>query len=79
MLADGRIPAKGEFVVVVAGAGDVSDCSSSMDADRVLAILAESLPGRQAVQLASRITGLGRNELYEKMLSMRTDSKREKT
>jgi 16S rRNA (cytidine1402-2'-O)-methyltransferase len=79
MLADGRIPAKGEFVVVVAGAADAGGGNASKDADRVLAILAESLPGRQAVKLASRITGLGRNELYEKMLSMRADDKTNKS
>ena len=69
MLADGRIPEKGEFVIVVAGGADVSGDDVVPDAERVLAILAESLPGKQAVKLASRITGQGRNELYAKMLA----------
>ena len=75
MLADGRIPAKGEFVVVVGGTGDASDDAGVPGAERVLGILAEALPGKQAVRLASSITGLARNELYEKMLEMRADEK----
>ena len=78
MLADGRIPQKGEFVIVIAGAPDTADSDASQDADRVLAILAESLPGKQAVRLASRITGLGRNELYAKLLAMRAGDKGDK-
>jgi 16S rRNA (cytidine1402-2'-O)-methyltransferase len=79
MLADGRIPEKGEFVIVVGGIGDSDDSNAAQDADRLLAILAESLPGKQAVKLASRITGLGRNELYDKMLSLRSGEKRDKS
>ena len=79
MLKDGRMPAKGEFVVVIAGVDAPGDVAASPDADRVLAILAESMPGKQAVQLASRITGLSRNALYEKMLALNDGKKRNKS
>ena len=38
------------------------------DAERVLALLLEALPPSEAAKLASRITGVARNELYRKAL-----------
>src|SRR5690606_6044277 len=61
---------RGEFVVLVEGApppavGEVSD-----EAARILAILLEDLPLKQAATLAARITGLRRNALYEQGLTL---------
>ncbi|MCB1871607.1 MAG: 16S rRNA (cytidine(1402)-2'-O)-methyltransferase [Gammaproteobacteria bacterium] len=55
---------KGEIVVLVAGAR--KDCDSvSAEAERVLDILRETLPLKQAVSLAARISGEKKNRLYQ--------------
>lgn len=59
---DGVEPAKGEFVVLIDGAPVVSE--SDLDAERVLRILLEELPLKQAASLAAQITGVGKNCLY---------------
>jgi 16S rRNA (cytidine1402-2'-O)-methyltransferase len=58
---------KGEFVLLVEGAS----VQAAPDTDRVqsvLAILMRELPLRQAVKLATEITGARRNEIYEMAL-----------
>lgn len=72
MLADGRIPARGEFVVVVEG-GQGARSESRVNADRLLAELVAVLPGRKAVDIVASVTGANRNELYRRMLAMRAD------
>jgi 16S rRNA (cytidine1402-2'-O)-methyltransferase len=54
---------KGEFVIVVAGAA--TQQTQAEEGRRVLEILLADLPLKQAVALATRITGLGKNVLYE--------------
>ncbi len=56
--------ARGEFVVVVEGAKLEKQEGLSEEGKRVLEILIESVPLTQAVKLASKITGEGRNALY---------------
>jgi 16S rRNA (cytidine1402-2'-O)-methyltransferase len=60
---------RGEFVLLVSGA----EPRAGLDAetDRVLALLLEDLPLKQAVQLAVRITGANKNELYERALELK--------
>lgn len=58
---------RGEFVLLVSGAEPQAD-GSDAEAERVLAILIEELPLKQAVQLAARISGASRNRLYEHAL-----------
>lgn len=55
---------KGEFVVLVAGARRDFD-SVSAEAERVLDILRETLPLKQAASLAARISGEKKNRLYQ--------------
>lgn len=62
--------ASGEFVLIV-GAADRPDAASRQSEDHVLRILLDQLPLRQAVALAARITGAGRNALYERALGMK--------
>jgi 16S rRNA (cytidine1402-2'-O)-methyltransferase len=71
MIDDGRIPEKGEFVIVVAGdTGDRTAVTSAVDADRLLAELIPLLPGKKAVEVAAAVTGENRNALYRRMLEI---------
>lgn len=55
---------KGEIVVLVAGAEEHAD-EISAEAVRLLQILRDSVPLKQAVALAAQISGEKRNRLYE--------------
>lgn len=66
--ADGH-RSRGEFVVVVEGAG--KEEGDDNDARGVLEALLAELPLKQAVGLAVRITGANRSELYAMALAMK--------
>jgi len=71
MIDDGRIPAKGEFVIVVAGDTERSSAGTSVvDADRLLAELIPLLPGKKVVEVTAAVTGENRNALYRRMLEI---------
>ena len=61
---------RGEFVLLVSGAVEQRE---GLDAkvERILALLLKDLPLKQAVQLAVQITGIGRNELYQRALELK--------
>ena len=62
---------KGEFVLVVAGADELpDDDEGSVAAGRVLEVLLEELPVKQAAALTAKITGQKKNALYQQALSM---------
>ena len=61
----------GELVILVEGSGESGSASQEDEEERVLAILAESLPIKQAAALAARITGGKRNRLYQRALQLR--------
>ncbi|MGH8168020.1 MAG: 16S rRNA (cytidine(1402)-2'-O)-methyltransferase [Woeseiaceae bacterium] len=69
MLDDGRIPAKGEFVVAVEGREGRAK-APGIDADRLLTELLAVVPGKKAVEIAAAVTGESRNTLYRKMLRL---------
>jgi 16S rRNA (cytidine1402-2'-O)-methyltransferase len=58
---------QGEFVIVLSA----GEAAQSLDADRVLGVLLESLAPSEAAKAAARITGLPRGDLYRKALSRR--------
>ena len=60
---------KGEFVVMLAGADPAVDAASN-DTDALLAALLEELPLRQAANLAARISGKKKNQLYRRALEL---------
>lgn len=62
-LARGEEPARGEFVVVVAGREGGSAVLSA-EALRILHLLAAELPAGRAARLAAAITGVPRKALY---------------
>lgn len=74
LLADGQIPAKGEFVVVVAGAADTVADETTINADRLLRALVDVLPGKQAVAIAAEVSGQNKNDLYRRMLVFKKGS-----
>jgi 16S rRNA (cytidine1402-2'-O)-methyltransferase len=60
---------KGEFVLIVEGAA--TQAASGEDAQRTLEVLLSALPLKQAVALATTITGAKRNRLYELALKIK--------
>lgn len=63
---------KGECVLVVQGAEPAADHDANAgDAQRLLGILLEELPLKQAVALAAKITGERRNQLYQWAVDMK--------
>ncbi len=61
---------RGEFVLLVSGAAEKQE-GLDAEAERILTLLLKDLPLKQAVQLAVQITGLGRNELYQRALEFK--------
>lgn len=59
---------RGEFVVLVEG---TKKPVSNVQAQEVLALLLENLPLKQAVDIAAKLTGGRKNELYDLALSMK--------
>jgi 16S rRNA (cytidine1402-2'-O)-methyltransferase len=62
---------RGEFVLLVAGEEQSSEEAVDRDAERVLRILLEELPVKQAAGLAARISGEKKNRLYQLALELR--------
>jgi 16S rRNA (cytidine1402-2'-O)-methyltransferase len=63
---------RGEFVLLVSGA---PERAAGLDSgtERTLAVLLEELPLKQAVQLAVKITGGNKNELYQRALALKEE------
>ena len=61
---------RGEFVLVVSGSTEAA-AGAGEESRRVLGVLLQELPLKQAVSLAARLTGGRRNELYELALGMK--------
>lgn len=59
---------RGEFVVLVEGVSERDGQQISAEDERVLRCLLDELPHKQAVSLASKITGTNKNALYRQSL-----------
>ncbi|TAJ80331.1 MAG: 16S rRNA (cytidine(1402)-2'-O)-methyltransferase [Gallionellaceae bacterium] len=64
---------RGEFVLLVHAAPAKPDELSS-ETENTLALLLEELPLKQAVQLAVKISGANKNELYQRALELKNSS-----
>ena len=64
---------KGEFVVLVQGAARTEDAETDAEAERIMRILLDELPVKQAAALAAKITGRKKNFLYTMALKMAGD------
>lgn len=64
---------RGEFVVMVRGAAAQagSEEAATMDVDRVLRVLLAELPVKKVAKMASELTGLSKNELYQRALALK--------
>lgn len=69
---DGRVPARGEFVIVVAGADRPP--ATTLEVDTLLTELAGRMPGREAAKIVARATGEKSNALYRRLLELNRDS-----
>lgn len=61
---------KGEIVILVEGAKPGTD-DKQQQLDELLRVLVEELPVKQAAGIASRLTGLNRNEIYRQALRLK--------
>jgi 16S rRNA (cytidine1402-2'-O)-methyltransferase len=59
---------QGEFVCVVGT--PVPQSETSVDADRLLAVLADELPPAQAARIGARLTGIAKGELYRRLIAL---------
>lgn len=64
---------RGEFVLLVEGCPEAAGAQGEADPQRVLEILLNELPLKQAVGLAAEITGTKKNALYEKALKLKRE------
>ncbi|WP_305966675.1 16S rRNA (cytidine(1402)-2'-O)-methyltransferase [Marinobacter salsuginis] len=64
---------RGEFVVMVrrAAAQAGSEEAATMDVDRILRVLLAELPVKKVAKMASELTGLSKNELYQRALALK--------
>ncbi len=63
---------RGEFVLLISGATERTE-ESSAENTRVLQLLLAELPLKHAVQIAAKITGASRNQLYQEALKTKDD------
>jgi len=63
---------RGEFVLLVSGA--IAREGLDAETERTLTLLLEELPLKQAVQLAVKITGANKNELYQRALTLKSET-----
>lgn len=63
---------RGEFVLLVEGAPPSSQAEVSEEAQRVLQVLLDELPLKQAVKLAADISGAKKNALYQLALKLKS-------
>ncbi|EPJ45277.1 MAG: hypothetical protein OFPI_37260 [Osedax symbiont Rs2] len=63
---------KGEFVVLVSGAEPIKDQGISKETLRILDLMLEELPVKQASTLTAKITGEKKNALYQEALQRKS-------
>ncbi len=62
---------RGEIIVLVAGIEAISIPENTVFSDKVLNVLLETLPLKQATEIAAKITGERKNDLYHRALQLK--------
>ena len=62
---------RGEFVVMIAGAPEVSDLDAQVHS--MLSVLLAELPVKQAAGLVAQMTSMRKNEVYQLALAMKKE------
>ncbi len=74
MIREGRIVAKGEFVIVVEGSRSPDTAAATIKVSKLIEEISAVLPASQAVDLVSSLSGQRRNEIYRLMLAQRGET-----
>jgi 16S rRNA (cytidine1402-2'-O)-methyltransferase len=74
LVDDGEIVSKGEFAIVISGAE--ASAESALNIDSLLVELAAHLSAKDAAKVAARISGLKKNDLYQRLLLLKEDASR---
>ncbi|HIN18133.1 MAG TPA: rRNA (cytidine-2'-O-)-methyltransferase, partial [Gammaproteobacteria bacterium] len=64
---------RGEFVVMVRGNDVVTGSSLDLDADKLLKLLVAEMPVKKAAKIVAEVSGIGKNELYQRALQLKGD------
>lgn len=64
---------RGEFVVMVRGNDVVTGSSLDLDADKLLKLLVAEMPVKKAAKIVAEVSGIGKNELYQRALQLKDD------
>ena len=59
---------KGEFVLVFAPATDTAMLAGDINVDRLLGLLSQELPPKKAADIAAKVTGVAKKELYQRLV-----------
>jgi len=62
---------KGEIVLLLEGAPESEEATQSIDLENMLQVLMDELPLKQAVNIATKLSGLKRNQVYSQALTMK--------
>jgi len=65
---------KGEIVLLVEGARESGDEAQRL-VQRLLPVLVDALPVKQAATIAAKVTGLNKNDLYKQALSLKAEDR----
>lgn len=71
-VADDDNQQRGEFVLMVAGAPAVSEAPDERELDRVLRVLLDELPVKQAAGIAAKLLERKKNAVYQRALALKT-------
>ena len=64
---------KGEFVVLIDNPISTEKTADDAELDRVLSCLAKELPVKKAAAVAAELTGFRKNDLYQRLLSLKEE------
>lgn len=77
MFGNGKIPVRGEFVIVVEGSAAGGADKVCIDMSRLMDEVSAALPAGEAAELISLLSGRRRNEIYRQLLA-KADPKKQR-